>query len=135
HLLERHVSSHPEDEEGHLLLASAYLGAAGADIYTTYDSFKEILFDKSLNDRLWHQSKSGSNLYFNSFESENDGVAAGPVGNLAKDLNRFLFNFLRITNLLHRFIKIEKSKWPLLDVALEHLKKTTPTRDIQLYKV
>src|SRR5687767_4959672 len=47
-LLERVVSTDPDNSEARVLLASAYLGQAGVDVYELHRTFQDVLFAKPL---------------------------------------------------------------------------------------
>ncbi|MGK5082006.1 hypothetical protein WDW37_01780 [Bdellovibrionota bacterium FG-1] len=125
-ILESEAARNPKDAETNVLLASAYLGKTGVDVYRIYDSFKDVLFDQSLSDKFWKA------LLDRSIAPPN---GHSPIELLIDQVDRFLNLVREVVSFLNRFPKVEKEKWALIDQALEHLDAIEATRDISLYRV
>ena len=136
-ILEDAVARDPHNSEARVLLASAYLGEAGVDVYKIHDAFKDVLFDKSLGDSFWH-GPSGSkdpSTGLPSFEGVDTSPDKTPVELVLTRLDFLLMKLRQDVTFLNRFPDVEKIKWSLLDKALEHLDSVESEKDVCLYRV
>ena len=143
-LLEDFVGTNPDSEEAKVLLASAYMGEAGVDIYKLYASFKDIVFNESLSQRFWGTGKDSStdDLFGDpsstgatlSFDLANHPEVP-PVEILIGHLDSVLLQSKKIVEFLNRFPDVPKDKWPLLDSGLATLESAGNERDLCLYRI
>ncbi len=124
-LLEKYLETSPNDKEARILAASAYMGEAGVDIYRSYDSFKEILFNMPLADRLGKGP---------SVPTADPDITGAPLEKLINYADLILGKTKHIVSFLSRFPSVEKKSWPMLDRALEHMDLDNPTSDERLYR-
>ena len=126
-LLESYLNKDPHNEEARILLASAYLGSAGMDVFHAYDNFKDVIFSQAFSENLWTprmESKS----------REKEPEDHTPLEEWLLRLNDALGGLRQIVAFLARFPEIEKAKWPLLDQALDNLSTETSSKDVRLYR-
>lgn len=130
-LLESATRADSGNEEARVLLASAYLGEAGVDVYRIHDSFKDVLFSKSLGDSFWKAKPRSEAVP----EPHEEADPKAPFEKLLDRMDVALARLQKVVNFLNRFPDVEKRNWGLLDRALENLDAITQTRDVSLYKV
>jgi len=138
-ILEDTVSRDPHNSEARVLLASAYLGEAGVDVYKIHDAFRDILFEKSLGDSFWHGSNKNASkdpsIGLPSLEGPDTSNDKTPIELVLTRLDYFLMKLKQVVTFLNRFPEVEKIKWGLLDKALENLDRVESTQDVCLYRV
>jgi hypothetical protein len=148
-LLEQYIQQNPDSQEGKILLASAYMGEAGVDIYKLYDSFKDIIFNKPLGERFWGNGGSSSSDDILGNDSDVEGkrnvVAQNgsdpssqeepPIEILIDHADKILLKTKKVIEFLNRFPDVPKEKWPLLDSGLALLDSASNARDISLYRI
>jgi hypothetical protein len=135
-LLEGEIKKNPENVEARYLLATAYMGEAGLDIYALHDTFHDILFSRPLADA------------FLGKENETplpELSQRGPIG-LSEEEKTALQKVLeRIYNVMNQvrdtveFLKglpdVNDKKFPMFDKALDLLDPINTGNDILLYRV
>ncbi len=140
-LLEKVVQDDPNNREAKILLASAYMGVAGIDIYKLHDTFKDVIFNQPLSDRFWGKSKSGEGpldtgdvdkIKVSSKTMEDETPA---IEDLIDNVDRILLKTKKVIEFLNRFPDVPRDKWPLLDSGLELLDQSGNDRDLCLYRV
>lgn len=144
-ILEDTVSRDPDNSEARVLLASAYLGEAGVDVYKIHDTFKDVLFNKSLEDSFLGESNHDAPAADPILEvpnvngpdnSENPRINdKALIEGILFRLDHTLTQLRQGITFLNRFPDVDKIKWGLLDKALEELSWVEPTRDICLYRI
>ncbi len=144
-LLEQYLQQNPDSKEGKVLVASAYMGEAGVDIYKLYDSFKDVLFQEPLKDRFWGGgTNSDASLLGNDSDVENRKTVihkdqkvqpATPAQNLIDLSDRVFAKAQKIAEFLNRFPDVPRDKWPLLDSGIQSLNSAGNDRDISLYRI
>lgn len=126
-LLESHLLSNPSDDEGKQLLASAYVGDAGLDVYTLHDAFDDVLFKDPFKDLL----RKGPGDLPSAWK-------AAPVGQTIGDTFLWIDHYLAIiretAKFLARLPDLAESKWPNVDRALELL-DSVERRDLVHYRI
>ena len=142
-LLEDTVTLAPDNTEARVLLASAYAGTAGVDVYRLHSSFQDLLFQQPLSGHFWG-GKDGppgeadpeqATRQFRSLEKPDEAAKSKtPLERAIHRLDVFLNDAREIAMFLDRFPRIRPERWPLLDKALEHLMLENPTPDIRLYR-
>ena len=129
HILEETIAKDPGNSEARIVLASAYVGEAGVDVFKIYDNFKDIIFDKPMSERFWSDTKN---------TPSRDPPASKENTKLELfilQLDSFLLSLSQVTTFLSRFPDVEKIKWGLLDRALESLDFADSTQDVCIYRV
>ena len=154
----REGSEHPD--EARTLLASAYMGMAGIDIFSIFDAFQSFLFSKSLGDMFLGKGGGDANSASPgaggptavppvSKDSDPDapevlqssvfGFSAGDAKLNEADaqlmsVDATLASLERFGLYLARFPHVPERQWPLLASALDQLDRTAPNADLQMYK-
>ncbi len=146
-ILEKEIKDHPDNMEARLVLGSAYVGEAGLDVLTLYNSFQDILFSKSLSDRLWHNDSSGQasepspgNGQFEPEPKPTPSVRPSESPETATEealdkVDTFLNDVRKTLELLDRMPSIPRSKWPYLDRAFEVMDPIGPDKDASIYRL
>ncbi len=139
------LKKNPDNAEARMLLASAYLGEAGVNVYTVFDSFKDVLFKKTLADTFWNAKPDPAEDAVRKVElppppkSVDSNEDKEPTDTLALEivykLDELLETLRKTGSLLARFPDIKKKNWVLLRIGLEHLDQIPTARDVALYKV
>jgi hypothetical protein len=128
-LLEEIVKNDPGNEEAQILLSSAFLGAAGLNIYETYNTFRDLLFDQSLGE-----------VFFKKPKLVKEPNPQGPTSEAVLErffyaVDFFLTQLRNTVHFLNRFPHVKRHQWSLLDEALVHLEVVTPSREISTYRL
>jgi hypothetical protein len=143
-LLEKIVEEQPENREAKILLASAYMGQAGVDIYKLHDTFKDVLFNQPLSERFWGKSAGADPLNDPSSASFDEKMTVSELGpdgqplpiiQMINTADRILIKSKKAIEFLSRFPDVPKEKWPLLDSGLQLLDGAGDERDLCLYRV
>ncbi len=144
-LLEERIAEVPDDMEARVMLASAYLGQTGVDVYKIYERFRDLLFNKPLKDAFSPDDHSDDD----GADASDIPRAETPGEEAVESLDLFIAKFQSGSSFLRRFPKVLKSDWVLLDRALSILDdaslfpedvQISPTdprvpRDLRLYRV
>ncbi len=144
-LLEERIATAPEDMEARVMLASAYLGQTGVDVYKIYERFRDLLFAKPLSDAFNPDDHSDGD----DAEASDIPQAQTPGEEVVESLDLFIAKFQSGSAFLRRFPRVKKEDWVLLDRALAVLddaalfpQETTVSpndsripRDLRLYRV
>lgn len=128
-LLEEFLKTHPDNEEAQILLSSAYLGAAGLDVFATYNTFRDLLFEKSLGEVFFKKPKLPQEA--NPEYPKTEAV----LEKFIYSLDFFLTQLRNVVHFLDRFPHVKSHHWPLLDEALVHLAEVKQSREISLYRL
>lgn len=144
-LLEKAVLEDPsENSEARFLLASAYLGQAGVNVYALYDSFQDVLFSQSLEKTLLKGKKPKSELTEETPVESADpeptpspsvSVGPAPVQSAVVRMDRLLNSLRRAFSFLNRFPDVKKRDWSLIERAIDLLDTIPPEKDVRLYRV
>lgn len=129
-LLERHLAEEPEDGEARLVLATAYIGHAGINIYSLHKTFEEVLFSKPLSDSL----DGGS---FDEYFSVrvHGGELEAPLEKLITELYRLALYQRQVITFLRRLPEVPREQWPLVENGLQHLELIKGGRDVAAYRL
>lgn len=135
-LLERTVQEQPDHSEAKVLLASAYAGRAGVDIYQLHRSFQDILFSKPLSAQLGFGSEMPTQEApaISAVELEQPDAQQELLESAVADLDGFFGHLRNGLSYLNRFPKIDREKWPLLDESLGLLHSVEESKDVLLYR-
>ena len=136
-LMERTLREDPANPEASLLLASAYMGSAGVDIYSLHDAFKDILFADPLENSFLG---GGARPALDQPEALPPPPAPtptqGPAQALFAQLDDLLNRSRKVALFLNRFPHVDEVKWPYLIRALEVLDPLQDSgKDVKLYRV
>ncbi len=143
-LLESHLRRSPPTiqnlDEARIVLASAYLGEAGLDVFAIHDHFKDILFGKALSDQFLGDAipaTPGAAPAPEADPTRLPGQLETPT-NSAMLIARLEVTFGKIreiTSFLNRFPEIKRLHWPLMDEALRLLEASGDAKDLRIYRV
>lgn len=155
-LVEKAIKEDPGNLEAYTVLASAYLGQSGIDVFKVHEKFSDILFASSLDESLWgrpdYQAKKNAEI-FKGYEAPPDAPyldEAAPVEKFILLTEQYLENVRKTAQLFNRFPEVKEDKWPMLDRALDLLdqvkipepgaeqigpNKIKAAKDIALYRV
>src|SRR5262249_27926160 len=131
-LLEQYLNEKGNDSssEARILLASALLGQVGVDIFRLHDSFRDILFDHPLSERLWGNPLSDKKENENSLPArrrrweERQKPVVDPPTAIETFIDRLGFVLEQVRNIVsfvNRFPHVIRANWGLLDKALDCL--------------
>ncbi len=136
-LLENELRNGSATDEARLMLASAYLGAAGVDLYALYDTFQDVLFARPLEESLLSPTPAEEAAPPPPAGTDDDlSPKDAPLRELIGRLDRSLSLLRRILVFLSRFPQIPHEKWGLLHRALDELHQVgAPSKDLLLYRV
>ncbi len=150
-LLEKQVQADPSSDEARALLASAYVGEAGVDVYRIHDTFYDVLFSRPLQKSFFTGASTAAPVADVSAPAPGPSASPSPVPGpapvqqLIRLTDIFMAETQSIVGFLNRFPDVEKAKWPLLDRALEQLDTIVPEspdpasakrhKDVMLYRV
>jgi hypothetical protein len=119
-VLQDALAEEPGSEEARVLLASAYMGLAGIDIYTIWDNFHDLRFNRSLGDMFL---KGGDDPKAPKIPPA-PGLSQGespPVKSLVERIDRFMAEMRNIVSFLNRFPAVPRDNWVLLTQAISNL--------------
>lgn len=121
-----------DSEETRILLASAYLGKAGLDVFAIYQHFKDFLFARPLKDSFLDSPSFAPSALFQGPVS---APAPAPLKDALATADRNFVRLKQAVSFLHRFPHVPRDLWPLLERALEILDAIEGQRDLKLYRV
>lgn len=136
-VLEEALEKNPDDDEAKLLLASAYMGLAGIDVYAIFDAFQDLIFRRSLKDQIITPKGDEG-------KKPNPGRAAIPKKEETKSkvegamaaLDRSLNSLQLALIYLDRFPQVPEASWPFIEAALARLESMRePASDTYTYRV
>lgn len=150
-VLEKEVKAHPnESDEARTLLASAYMGAIGIDIFSIFDSFQEFIFKKSLKDQFFAKKSEDSDSQ-NDEDSETILSASShfelnevlkrtktedeKVKKFIRELDKSLVIVQKFSLYFNRFPQVASQNWPLIESALYQLSLVKPSSDLFVYQL
>lgn len=132
-LLEAYLSTDKKNNEAKTVLASAYMGQAGIDVFKMYDAYKDVFFAHSVADEFTKPAGKIAELAKKTSEPEKDPA---PVEKFIAQMDSSILQFQEFMRYISRMPKVEQEKWPLIDRALTILDSIDePTKDIKLYRV
>ncbi|MBI4924836.1 MAG: hypothetical protein HY843_02840 [Bdellovibrio sp.] len=133
-ILEKYMQEEPKNKEVKILLASAYLGYAGLSIYSYFESFHDLLFERPLSETLFGD-KSSQDLASVSINMPglNDDLA--PIEVMLLKLSQFFLIASNQLSFFNRFNTVMPAYWQFVDRALKLIDSTEKTNDIVLYKI
>ncbi len=136
-LLEREIQQDPTQSESRILLASAYLGEAGINVYGLHSSFQDILFSRPMAESFQKEEQGAQQRLIGKSEvpTQDASPKRSPLELLIDDLDRFLNILRERVEFLTRFPDIPPAKWPLLDESLFLLDPAGVGKDISLYRI
>ncbi|MEK7691405.1 MAG: hypothetical protein AAB425_10345, partial [Bdellovibrionota bacterium] len=125
-------------QEATFLSATAYVGAAGVNIYTFFDSFQDVLFSKSLSDQVFSPREGGG-----LDGALGTGFVAGtdaPLEKVLFELDNYLNLVRRAAVFLKRLPEVSEERLPLLRQGLYLLDEIdgddpTEIKEIALYRL
>lgn len=126
------LEEEPGNEEARILLASAYMGQAGVDIYSIWDGFHDVLFNKPLGDVVLKSQSGGNGLMA---PAPADDTPPTPGAALVHKLDRFLTELRNVVSFLNRFPSVPREKWILLTQSLRNLDEIDGRKDVRLYRI
>jgi hypothetical protein len=136
-ILEGELGQNPNDDEAKLLLASAYMGLAGIDVYRIFDAFSDLIFKRSLKDQIItpKSDENAKNPLGSGTIPEKEKLKSKSEVALA-NLDRSLSSLQLALVYLDRFPQVPEEKWPLLEAALTKLESMSdPASDTFTYRV
>ncbi len=136
HILEQRVAGYPEDDEAKLLLASAYMGLAGVDVYSIFDAFQDLIFKRSLKDQVVGGNESAPKVEIARGKIPEPKAGETPAEKALRSLDKITHHLQVSLVYLDRFQKVPESQWPLIETALALLESiAAPAVDVHTYKV
>jgi hypothetical protein len=135
YLLTKIIKDSPENSEAHALLASAYLGEAGINIYSIHDAFKDILFDRSLGESFWKQASPSAPERSSSASIKVNQEEETDIEKLLDQTDIILIQLRKTITYLNRFPYVIERNWILLDQAIYHLNLIEGSKDLYLYRI
>lgn len=136
-ILEDELAKDPTNKEVKLLLASAYIGQAGIDVFSVHDRFQDILFSKSLSDNFWTSNDTGGfdKTKVENFQDPANKTKITKMEQFIEGIDEFFNNLRRTLQLLNRFPKIPVIKWPMIERSFELLDTLDAGKDVSLYRL
>lgn len=136
-ILEADLRDDPSDDEARLLLASAYMGLAGIDVYRIFDAFQDLLFKRSLKDQIISPKSdpNAKNPLGNGTIPTKDEVKSQAEGTMIA-LDKSVSSLQLALLYLDRFPQIPAANWPLVEAALAQLESMrNPASDTFTYRI
>jgi len=136
-ILETDLARNPHDDETKLLLASAYMGLAGIDVYRIFDAFQDLLFKRSLKDQIISpKSDAGGPGALGNGKIPDHAETKTKSDEALAALDRTLSSLQLALVYLDRFPQVPEEKWPYIEAALARLESMDdPASDTYTYRV
>lgn len=133
-LLEDYLKNNRNDSEARLLLASNYMGAAGINVFSLYDEFKDILFTGDLG-KVVKNAEKFLDITAKSPRTLGEDGEMTPAEVVIDYIDHFLGIIRKVVSVLNRLPAIPKEQWPLVDRSLYHLDLIERDKDVALYRL